>query len=129
MKFLAQGTELEQIFGTPINAPGPAGLNTGTVPDSFALFFSFLVNMFLAIAVLASLIYLMLGGIKWVTSGGDADKLAEARNQIMQAIVGVIILIAVFVIWVFIASTVIGTIDFVPGEGLRFDLPSIGGGD
>ncbi|MBI2590350.1 MAG: hypothetical protein HYW33_00510, partial [Candidatus Blackburnbacteria bacterium] len=39
---------------------------------------------------------LVLGGIKWITSGGDKNKTEEARQQITSALVG---LVVVFSAW------------------------------
>ncbi|QQS39078.1 hypothetical protein IPM62_00455 [Candidatus Woesebacteria bacterium] len=49
------------------------------------------------VLVLASVIFffmLVLGGIKWITSGGDKGKTEAARNQITAALVGLIIVFA-----------------------------------
>lgn len=48
--------------------------------------------------VLAAFAYLVLGAIKWITSGGDKNQLAAAKEQIIQAIIGLFILLSVFVI-------------------------------
>lgn len=41
-------------------------------------------------------IWLVLGGVKWITSGGDKGKTEEARQQITAALVG---LVVVFSAW------------------------------
>lgn len=50
-----------------------------------------LVGTVLIIAALLAFLYLILGGIKWITSGGDKAGMEEARNKITHAIVGLII--------------------------------------
>jgi hypothetical protein len=45
-------------------------------------------------AGLIAFFYLLLGGIRWVTSGGDSAKVDEARGQIIQALIGVIVVLA-----------------------------------
>lgn len=52
---------------------------------------SALVGTTLIIAALLAFLYLILGGIKWITSGGDKAGMEEARNKITHAIVGLII--------------------------------------
>ncbi len=52
---------------------------------------SALVGTVLIIAALLAFLYLILGGIKWITSGGDKAGMEEARNKITHAIVGLII--------------------------------------
>jgi len=52
---------------------------------------SALVGTLLIIAALAAFFYLILGGIQWITSGGDKTGMEAARNKITHAIVGLII--------------------------------------
>jgi len=52
---------------------------------------SALVGTLLIIAALVAFIYLILGGIQWITSGGDKAGMEAARNKITHAIVGLII--------------------------------------
>lgn len=49
------------------------------------------VGTVIIIAALLAFLYLILGGIKWITSGGDKAGMEEARNKITHAIVGLII--------------------------------------
>ena len=41
---------------------------------------------------------LVLGGLKWVTSGGDEKKVGEARSQITNALIGLAIVFAAWAI-------------------------------
>jgi hypothetical protein len=56
----------------------------------------FAVQLLFIVAGLVAFVYLMLGGIKWITSGGDKGQVEAARNQIIQALIG---LVVVFVAW------------------------------
>lgn len=44
-----------------------------------------------ALAILAALVYLIWGGINWILSGGDKEKVDAARKRIVAAIVGLIL--------------------------------------
>lgn len=59
---------------------------------------SALVGATLIIASLLAFLYLLMGGIKWITSGGDKAGMEEARNKITHAIVGLIIVGAAWAI-------------------------------
>ncbi len=51
--------------------------------------------------VVGSVIFLfviLLGGIQWMTSGGDKTQIETARNRITMAIVGLIILFSIYAI-------------------------------
>ncbi|MBI2430779.1 MAG: hypothetical protein HYV39_02085 [Candidatus Levybacteria bacterium] len=43
------------------------------------------------IAIIIALAFLIWGGIKWITSGGDKTGVEEARNHVIAAVVGLII--------------------------------------
>lgn len=48
------------------------------------------------VAALAFFFILILGGIKWITSGGDKGKVESARSQITAGLIG---LVVVFSAW------------------------------
>lgn len=52
---------------------------------------SAVVGTMLIIAALVTFVYLILGGIQWITSGGDKAGMEAARNKITHAIVGLVI--------------------------------------
>lgn len=56
------------------------------------------VTFILILAVLIALFFLIWGGIKWITSGGDKGKVDAARQTITAAIVGLIIAFLAFFI-------------------------------
>lgn len=64
-------------------------------PDKgFALLIGQWLQIAIVIAALVLLLYLIWGGIEWITSGGDKGKVEKARNRITQAVIGVIVLSA-----------------------------------
>jgi len=84
---------LAQIVN-PVLPPsiGGVGNNSDTAGASgLGMFISNIASILLIISAIASFLYLILGGINWVTSEGDKAKLEKARNQILHAIVGLII--------------------------------------
>lgn len=58
------------------------------------------IGLMLVIAGLAFFFILVIGGIKWILSGGDKAHTEGARNQITAALVGLVI---VFSAWAIIA--------------------------
>ncbi len=78
---------------------------------------SALVGTLLIIAALLAFFYLILGGIQWITAGGDKAGMEAARNKITHAIVGLIIVGAAWAIMLlvqnFLGVTIIGgTLNF-----------------
>jgi hypothetical protein len=72
-----------------------AGAVSLTVPSII----SGLVTLVLAIAGLVAFFFLIYGGIKWITSGGDKEQTAAAQSTLTAAIIGLAI---VFSTWALI---------------------------
>jgi hypothetical protein len=57
------------------------------------------IQLVFVIAVVAALFYLVYGGFRWLISTGDKAKVTEAREHIIAAIIGlVVIFLAYFII-------------------------------
>lgn len=86
-------------------------------PDQFQIqsvgkLISAVVGTLLILAALIAFIFLILGGIQWITSGGDKAGMEAARNKITHAVVGLVIVGAAWAIMIliqnFLGITVIG---------------------
>ncbi|MBU0978698.1 MAG: hypothetical protein ABIJ03_01805 [Patescibacteria group bacterium] len=93
--------------------------------DSYRSNFSYLVtslmSFIMAIAALAVLLFLLFGAIEWISSGGDKNKLESARNKMMHAALGIIILSATTAIFMVIQQFVgIRVINFVGGSAPNY---------
>jgi hypothetical protein len=102
---LALGTIAFAITATPVFADvldaGVKNPNGNTIinPDtSVGSIVSFLVAFIIVVAFLAALAFIVLGAFQWITSGGDKQRVADARNHIIAAIMGLIIIALSFVI-------------------------------
>lgn len=71
-----------------------------------------IIVFFVVLAVIIALLYLVYGGIKWITSRGEKTEVEAARNHIIAAIVG---LIVVFLA-VFIVTIVLGVLGITLGQ-------------
>ncbi len=60
------------------------------------------------IAGLYALVLLLLGGFQWVSSGGEEKKLGEARNKIINAIIGLVVMVAVLTLVILLEQVVFG---------------------
>ena len=56
----------------------------------------------LLIAALLVFLYLIWGGIQWITSGGDKSKTQEARDRITAALVGLAVVAAAWAVMLII---------------------------
>lgn len=73
-----------------------------------------IINIFFLIAVLIALAFLIWGGIKWITSGGDKANVETARNHIIAAVVGLII--------VFLSYFILNIVVYMFTKKSLFDL-------
>ena len=69
---------------------------------------TFLIRIFFIVAGLAALLFLLTGALSWVTSGGNKENVDKARDKITNAVVGLIIIVAVLAVIVTLEQVVFG---------------------
>ncbi len=72
-------------------SPGP---NTGFKSLGNAI--SNVITLAFAVAVLIVLVMLILGAYEWIVSGGDKEAVGKARNRIINALLGLVVLAVAF---------------------------------
>lgn len=100
-----------------IAVPQPGNVNITNIGNLI----SAAVSALLILAALAAFIFLVLGGLQWITSGGDKAGMEAARNKITHAIVGLIIVAAAYAIMVLV-SNFLG-ISFLGGNSFNIMQP------
>lgn len=83
-----------------------ADCDGGGADKSLNGLFSTIVNILSVVVGVAAVIMIIVGGFKYVTSGGDANKATSARNTIIYAIIGLIIVALARIIINFVVKTV-----------------------
>src|SRR3989344_49967 len=56
------------------------------------------IRLLIVAAFTIAFIFLIFGGIKWITAGGDKNGVESARNMVTAALVGLVIVLASFAI-------------------------------
>lgn len=56
------------------------------------------ISFILVVAFVAAFIFLLLGGLRWITAGGDEKAVASARNMITAALIGLVIVLLAYAI-------------------------------
>ncbi len=106
------------VFAQAIDIQPPVGsaqnIKVEQVPQ-------FIVSILFVIGIVIAVAFLIYGGIKWILSGGDKTAVENARNHIVAAIVGLVIVIAAF----FILNTVITIITGKPFDLQHLCIPSL----
>ena len=79
-----------------IEDPGTAGLVNSVIT---------IINALLVLAAIAAIVFIIIGGVRYVTAQGDEDAVALAKNTVIYAIIGIIvILLAAVIVNFFVAQ-------------------------
>jgi glucose uptake protein GlcU len=89
---LQEGAEAARCDGCPTNLFGDNGI------------FKQITNTMLYIIGIIAVVMLIVGGIRYVTSGGDAKKVTDAKNTVLYAIIGLVIAFLAYAIVNFVIS-------------------------
>ena len=89
---LQEGAEAAKCDGCPTDLFGDTGV------------FKQITNIVLYIVGIIAVIMLIIGGIKYVVSGGDSKKVTDAKNTVLYAIIGLVIAFLAFAIVNFVIS-------------------------
>jgi TRAP-type C4-dicarboxylate transport system permease small subunit len=91
MRFLADNIDLQPPQNTQFSQLGQL-----TIPGII----SALIRLTVVVAAIVFFFILVIGGIRWIASGGDKAQTEAARSQITSALVGLVI---VFAAWAIVA--------------------------
>jgi hypothetical protein len=105
------------VLAQSVAIPQPEGLTDFTVPGLI----QFAVGAILVVAGLIFFFMLIIGGLRWILSGGDKAATESARSQITAALIGLVIVFSAWAIATFMTS--IFGVDI-----LNLSLPELGTG-
>ena len=89
---LQEGAEAARCDGCPADLFGNSGV------------FKQVTNTILYIVGIIAVIMLIIGGIRYVISGGDSKKVTDAKNTVLYAIIGLVIAFLAFAIVNFVIT-------------------------
>ena len=64
--------------------------------DNVVLVIRAIIRFILLVAFVLAFIMLLIGGIRWITAGGDEKGVAAARNMITAALIGLVIVLIAY---------------------------------
>jgi hypothetical protein len=95
-------------FQTP--DPGGTGLEGGIGSETTLTGFILrVINIALALAGLIAVLFLVIGGFRYITAGGNEDHTESAKKIIMNAVIGIIVIILSFVVVRVVSNTLTTT--------------------
>ena len=114
---------LSALFFTPVTATSPtfaagacesgvdavktaAGCDGST--DALPTAIVNILSAIIGVAGLVSVVYIIIGGVQYMTSSGDASKVEKAKKTILYACIGLIVCALSFVIVNFVIGNILG---------------------
>lgn len=114
-------TAFAQSNANPCSSLGAFSSVCNLTSDDFGFVLSTGISLVLSLAIIIAVLYLIYGGIQWILSRGDEEKVKNARNHIVASVVGLIVVFLAF----FTINIVFGF--FFPGKSLKdLNLPTLG---
>ena len=86
------------VYADGIVNPALPSLGSGEGVEIMGRLISTIITVLFVGGVLASFMYLIIGAYRWISAKGDKNYLQEARETVMQAIIGLGILFTIFAI-------------------------------
>lgn len=122
MKFLTE--DINDIFG---NISPPEAMNFGEDNPALGLgkLISFGIRLFIIVAGMFLLLYLLLGAFDWITSNGEKEKITKAQNKITNALIGMFLVFIALVVFNLLAGDMLGIIEVGPNGEWSFKLPTL----
>lgn len=102
----AQALTGDDLFGgstTGASFASSAGLGDTEITDTIAKIIRIALGFLGVIAV----VIILLGGFKWMTAGGNDEKVKSAKKLIFSGIIGLVIVISAFAIASFVIDSII----------------------
>jgi hypothetical protein len=98
---------IKDCLTTGTNTTDPNGA-TGNAGDRVNNIIKTVINIFSLIVGIVAVIMIIIGGLKYITSGGDSGNVTGAKNTILYAIVGLIVVALAQIIVKFVLEKATG---------------------
>ena len=121
MRLLA--ADIQDAFGT---VQPPKGMDFGAADPvaGFGNLIGFGITIFITVAGLFLLIYLLWGAYDWIVSGGDKEKLTKAQTKITNALIGFLLIFVVIVVFNVLAGRILKIVT-PTDQGWQLNLPQL----
>ena len=83
------------------NTAVPGGSSPDSSPKQFAVTIATLWQTIILVGGLAFLLYFLLGGLNWITAGGDKGKIETAKKMMTSGATGMIVIaVSYSIVWI-----------------------------
>jgi len=84
-----------------VNTSLPTAIASKTPAQGLAFYIAVLWRSVVTLGGVAFIIFLIWGGIEWLTAGGDKGRVETAQKMISNALIGLVVLVASYAIALF----------------------------
>ena len=125
MKYLATvDPAIQELFGG-ISPPDAMNVGGDKPVEGLGKFIAFGINMFILVAGMFLILYLLMGAFDWINSGGEKEKIEKAKNKITNALIGMLLVFVVLTVFNLLAGNILGIVK-PGGGGFEIKLPTLG---
>lgn len=103
------GSTIADCLDTGANQTDP-NANSGSATDRVNSTIRLVINVFSFVVGVISVIMIIIGGLKYITSGGESSNITGAKNTILYAIIGLVVVALAQVIVKFVLEKATGTV-------------------
>jgi len=123
MKFLADAA-IDELFGG-ITPPDAMNVGGSDPVQGLGKFIAFGINMFILVAGIFLLIYLLWGAFDWIVSNGEKERITKAQNKITNAVIGMLLVFVALTVFNLLAGNILGIIRPNGSGGFDIKLPTL----
>lgn len=98
----------EQYFGAN-SGEGYTSVGPGKYKDPRELAKN-IINIILGFLGIVAVIIILMAGFQWMTAGGEEEKVTEARQRLIQGAIGLVLIIAAWIIAYFVIDQLVKAI-------------------
>jgi len=95
----AQGTTVDLGLGYATTI----GLGTKDVRETVGG----VIRAFMGLLGIVAVVIILLGGFKWMTAGGNEEKVGEAKKLIVSGVIGLVIIMSAYAIAQFVVNSIV----------------------
>jgi hypothetical protein len=89
----AQGVNIQDNLcaGASFDAEGNCSAEADQAASNLTTYIATAINIFSIVVGVIAVVMIIIGGVKYITSGGDSGNVTGAKNTILYAIIGLVI--------------------------------------
>lgn len=81
------------------------------------------INIFILVAGLFLLVYMLWGALDWIMSSGEKERLSKAQSKITNAIIGMLVIFISLVVFNVFAGKMLGIVEVNDRGGFSIKIP------